>query len=155
MRQQGCGDTAMICKAKEDFTNRTLASLPTLLEKLAYICSLQTSEGAYQHWGLSRVFGEGQAQKAIGSAHAETAAQLTHTPVREIYKEFQDAMEKPLSAEVSPHHIVILSEFQGPLRLVSPTPTGSPRIATVRDIGAMIPDFVRVIRREGDCHQLG
>src|SRR6266481_426625 len=100
MRQQGGGDTAMICKAKEDFTNRTLASLPTLLEKLAYICSLQTSEGAYQHWGLSRVFGEGPAQKAIGSAHAETAAQLTHTPVREIYKEFQDAMEKPLSAEV-------------------------------------------------------
>ncbi len=89
----------MIRKAKDDFQGRTLAALPTLLEKLAYICSLQTPEGKYEHWGLSRVFGEGPAQEAIGAAHAETAAELTRLPVREIYREMLSAMENPISAE--------------------------------------------------------
>jgi hypothetical protein len=73
--------------------------LPTLLEKLAYICSLQTPEGKYEHWGLSRIFGEGPAQEAISAAHAETAAELTRLPVREIYREMLSAMENPISAE--------------------------------------------------------
>ncbi|HWX56311.1 MAG TPA: hypothetical protein VN176_17110 [Verrucomicrobiae bacterium] len=88
----------MIHKAKDDFKTRTLAALPTLLEKLAYICSLQTAEGTYEHWGLTRVFGEGQAQEAIGAAHAETAVELARLPVREVYKDFVGAMERPLSA---------------------------------------------------------
>jgi hypothetical protein len=89
----------MIRKAKDDFQGRTLAALPTLLEKLAYICSLQTAEGKYEHWGLTRVFGEGPAQEAIGAAHAETAAELTRLPVREIYRELLNAMENPMNAE--------------------------------------------------------
>jgi len=101
-------DTTMIRKAKDDFKARTLAALPTLLEKLAYICSLQTSEGAYEHWGLTRVFGEGESQAAIGTAHAETAAELTRLSVREIYKEFLDATDKPISAtSIKPENFVL------------------------------------------------
>jgi hypothetical protein len=51
--------------AAEDFKERSLRALPTLLERLAYICSLQNESGSYEHWGLSRVFGNRLAQDAI------------------------------------------------------------------------------------------
>lgn len=85
----------MISNATEDFKKHTLRALPTLLEKLAYVCSLQTEEGTYRHWGLSRVFGEKKAHHAIESLHAEMAAELTHIPIREIYEEYRKALEKP------------------------------------------------------------
>ena len=63
----------MIFKAAEDFKKRTLSALPTLVEKLAYICSLQTSGGSYVHWGFARAFGNRPTQEAIHTAHADAA----------------------------------------------------------------------------------
>ena len=74
--------------------------LPTLVEKLAYICSLQTDEGDYRHWGLSRVYGPKRAHQAIESIHAEMAEQLVRIPIREIYQEYQHAVEKPVTPEL-------------------------------------------------------
>jgi hypothetical protein len=81
----------MIFKAAEDFKKRTLAALPTLVEKVAYICSLQTGSGGYVHWGFTRAFGNRPTQEAIYAAHLETSQQLVHAPVREIYQEYQQA----------------------------------------------------------------
>ena len=85
----------MISNATDDFKNHTLRALPTLVEKLAYICSLQTETGDYRHWGLSRVYGEKRAHQAIESIHAEMAEELVRIPIREIYEEYQQAVEKP------------------------------------------------------------
>src|SRR5690242_3142287 len=41
----------MPLSAAEDFKRRSLGALPTLLERLAYICSLH-ADGSYAHWGL-------------------------------------------------------------------------------------------------------
>ena len=90
----------MLCNASENFKTHTLRVLPTLVEKLAYICSLQTDEGDYRHWGLSRVYGPKRAHQAIESIHAEMAEQLVRIPIREIYQEYQHAVEKPVTPEL-------------------------------------------------------
>lgn len=83
---------ALTRKAARDFKERSLGALPTLLERLAYICSLQTEAGTYDHWGLRRMFGEQAAHEAILQAHTDTAMELIRTPIREIYKEYQAAV---------------------------------------------------------------
>lgn len=86
-------------KAADDFKNRSLAVLPTLLERLAYICSLQTQDGTYRHWGLTRAFGHRVAFETIYNAHLEMATELVQTPLRDIYREFQEAVDR----EDGPH----------------------------------------------------
>lgn len=88
----------MIFKAAEDFKKRTLGALPSLLEKVAYICSLQTGSGGYMHWGFTRAYGNRPTQDAIYAAHMETAQALSHAPVREIYQEYQEAVARSGSA---------------------------------------------------------
>jgi hypothetical protein len=87
-------------KASEDFKKRTLSALPTLLEKLAYICSLQTGSGGYLHWGFSRAYGNRPTQEAIYAAHMETALALSHVPVREIFEEYKEAIARSGPPEV-------------------------------------------------------
>ena len=84
----------MLFNVAEDFKRYTLKALPTLLEKLAYISSLQSSEGGYKHWGLSRVFGDHKAQKGIASVHSELAMNLIRIPIRRIYKEYHIAAQR-------------------------------------------------------------
>jgi hypothetical protein len=86
--------------AAEDFKKRSLGALPTLLERLAYICSLQTDRGSYQHWGLSRSFGSRLAHDAILKAHGELALELIRVPIRDIYKEFQEAVGRQEGPQV-------------------------------------------------------
>ena len=85
----------MISSATEDFKKHTLRALPTLVEKLAYICSLQTETGEYRHWGLIRVYGEKRAHQALEGIHAEMAQELVRIPIRDIYQEYQHAVEQP------------------------------------------------------------
>ena len=104
----------MMLKAAEDFKKRTLSALPTLLEKLAYICSLQTGSGGYLHWGFSRAYGNRPTQEAIYAAHMETALALSHVPVREIFQEYQAAIARSGSWEVpSPDSFVLKAPVNG------------------------------------------
>lgn len=64
------------------------------MEKVAYICSLQSGSGGYMHWGFTRAYGNRPTQDAIYAAHMETALALSHTPVREIYQEYQEAVAR-------------------------------------------------------------
>lgn len=84
----------MFFNVVEDFKKRTLTALPTLLEKLAYISSLQSGDGRYIHWGLSRSFGDYKAQKGISAIHAELAMKLIRLPIRGIYRDYRNAAEK-------------------------------------------------------------
>src|SRR2546430_17730760 len=98
----------MMLKAAEDFKKRTLSALPTLLEKLAYICSLQTGSGGYLHWGFSRAYGNRPTQEAIYAAHMETSVALTHVPVREIFQEYQQVVARSGVPEaLSPNSFVL------------------------------------------------
>jgi len=90
----------MTSGAAEDFKKRSLGALPTLLERLAYICSLQTDRGTYEHWGLSRSFGSRMAHEAILKAHSEMALELIRVPIRELYREFQEAVSRQEGPQV-------------------------------------------------------
>lgn len=104
----------MILKAAEDFKKRTLSALPTLVEKVAYICSLQTGSGGYLHWGFSRAYGNRPTQEAIYAAHMETALALSHVPVREIFQEYQEAVSRSGSPEnLSPDSFVLKAPVNG------------------------------------------
>ncbi len=87
-------------KAAENFKQRTLSAIPTLLERLAYICSLQMPDGQYRHWGLTRAYGQHSAQEAIRAAHEEIAMEMVESPVREIYREYQQAIGREDGPEV-------------------------------------------------------
>ena len=100
----------MILDATDDFKKRTLSALPTLLEKLAYICSLQTDGGDYTHWGMSRLFGRESACQAIQSAHSEMACALISVPIQSIYDQFLLAAERPESSQLlNPESLVLKS----------------------------------------------
>src|SRR5580765_605132 len=113
--EQFPGAGAMILKAAEDFKKRTLSALPTLLEKVAYICSLQTGSGGYLHWGFTRAYGNRPTQEAIYAAHMETAQALSHVPVREIYQEYRAAVSRSgSSAEIlNPDSFVLKAPLNG------------------------------------------
>lgn len=91
----------MLLKIAEDFKKHTLQALPTLVEKLAYLSSLQNPDGSYTHWGLSRSFGNQKAQKAIRAAHSELAHQLLRRPINALYAELSSA-RNPQSAGLQP-----------------------------------------------------
>src|SRR5258707_13574397 len=89
----------MTISPAEDFKKASLGALPTLLERLAYIWPLH-ADGSYGHWGLTRAFGNRLAQEAILKVHSETAVELIRVPLREIYKEFQEAVGRPEGPQV-------------------------------------------------------
>ena len=104
----------MILKAAEDFKKRTLSALPSLLEKVAYICSLQSGSGGYMHWGFTRAYSSRPTQEAIYAAHMETALHLVELPVREIYKEYQEALARSGSQEfLDPDSFVLKAPVNG------------------------------------------
>jgi len=105
--------SAMIFKAAEDFKKRTLSALPTLLEKVAYICSLQTGAGGYVHWGFTRAFGNRPTQEAIYAAHMETSLELVQVPVREIYEEYQEALARSDSEFLDANSFVLKAPVNG------------------------------------------
>lgn len=84
----------MFLKVAEDFKKYTLEALPTLVEKLAYVSSLQNEDGRYAHWGLSRLFGDQRAQKAIRTVHSELALEVLRAPVRDLCHEYCVAAEE-------------------------------------------------------------
>lgn len=101
-------------KAVEDFKQRTLTALPTLLEKLAYMCSLQTRRGTYSHWGMTRTFGHEPAQQALYSVHLEASREMVRSSLREIYRDYEEAMRR--STAVPPESLVL----EAPLSAAEP-----------------------------------
>ena len=101
-------------RAVRDFKERSLGALPTLLERLAYICSLLTEEGSYDHWGLRRAFGERAAHEAILQAHTDAAMEIIRTPIREIYKEYQEAVGRQEGPRVlRPESLILKAPVSG------------------------------------------
>jgi len=76
-----------LLRAHEDFAERTLAGLPTILGKLRFLSSIRISADEYQHWGLERTYGKESAQEAVRTAHTEIFLTELSTPLSELWKE--------------------------------------------------------------------
>lgn len=76
---------------KEDLQARTLRAVSGVLGKLEYFTSLRQEDGSYSHWGLSRVYGEEAAQRALAEAHKHNVSQILRTPLRQLLDDAQQS----------------------------------------------------------------
>lgn len=79
----------LLC-ALEDLMNRTLAAIPGMLGRLEYLSSLK-GDGRYGHWGLSRVYGQRAAQRALADAHKLLVAEVLQTPLEMLVEDSEAA----------------------------------------------------------------
>jgi hypothetical protein len=78
----------------EDFVVRTLGALPGPLSRLAYIGGLRRN-GHYEHWGLSRAYGDTVAGAAMSEAHSQVWLEVLRTPLPKLAGELQASGTAP------------------------------------------------------------
>ncbi len=62
--------------AASDLWRNTLSQIPTVFGRLVYLASLRNSNnGSYEHHGLSLVFGEDEANRALKDSHVAVFAE--------------------------------------------------------------------------------
>lgn len=68
----------------EDFTSRTLATVPTEFARLCYLTSLRDSPcGRYVHDGLTSLYSDGAVQAALSYCHEEIFARILEMPLEQ------------------------------------------------------------------------
>jgi hypothetical protein len=85
--------------ALEDLQETTLRAFVGCLNKLEYLSRLRNQEGHYEHWGLSRVYGELAAKKALARAHRSLLSKVLAMPIRKLV---EDARQSSEVAGISP-----------------------------------------------------
>ncbi len=76
-----------IFSALEDLQKTTLKAIDGSLRKLEYLARLRDNEGGYSHWGLSRVYGDLRAKRALADAHRAELSGILATPLRQLEKD--------------------------------------------------------------------
>ena len=69
--------------ALEDLHETTLRAFAGCLNKLEYLAGLRKG-GGYEHWGLSRVYGDFAARKALARAHRSLLSKILAMPIRKL-----------------------------------------------------------------------
>jgi hypothetical protein len=73
--------------AFEDLRETTLQAITGCLRRLEYVSGLRHKREDYGHWGLGRVYGDPQANKALTQAHRTLVSQVLSTPIRELVED--------------------------------------------------------------------
>lgn len=66
--------------ALEDFEGHTLAVLPDVMQRLAYVWSLRGEDGRFRHWGMEATYGEEKSTAAIQDAFYNLLLGMVRTP---------------------------------------------------------------------------
>ena len=89
-----------LIESLDNFIKRTLAVVPGLWHKLAYLGGLRKDSGDYDHWGLSKRYGADATKTALSSAHEQVFLDVLRKPVETLLTEVKDnAAEKELPTE--------------------------------------------------------
>jgi hypothetical protein len=81
--------------AIEDLHDTTVEALDGCLRRLEYFGELRSSEkwkargGEYEHWGLSRVYGDLPAKKALAQTHRSLVSEVLATPIRALLEDIE------------------------------------------------------------------
>jgi|SRR5580704_1203727 hypothetical protein len=73
--------------AFEDLRETTLQAIAGCLRRLDYVSGLRNRREDYSHWGLERVHGDPQANKALTQAHKSLVSQVLSTPIRQLLED--------------------------------------------------------------------
>jgi hypothetical protein len=80
--------------AQEDLRDKSLKSVSGGLNKLQYLADLRDTTGiAYSHWGLSRLYGEQAARKALAEEHRQLVTTLLGMPIQKLLEDVQCCSE--------------------------------------------------------------
>lgn len=82
-----------LTSALEDLKETTLRAIAGSLRRLEYLSGLRNKEGGYAHWGLSRVYGELAARRALAQAHRATLSRILATPIKNLVEDAERSSE--------------------------------------------------------------
>jgi hypothetical protein len=86
--------------ATADLFKNTLARIPTVFGRLAYLASLRDSNsGVYRHHGLASIFGRDESRKALSQSHQAVFQEWLNLPLaekREDLSGYFGGLEDPL-----------------------------------------------------------
>ena len=110
--------------ALQDLKETTLAAVSGLLGKLAYLASLRSTPGRYEHWGMAAVHGAEASERAFRMAHSEVVTRILRNPIESME---QDLRESSHGSGVSAHEY--LENLRGQFNQLLPgertdTPSG-------------------------------
>ncbi|MCU1309534.1 MAG: hypothetical protein JWO20_659 [Candidatus Angelobacter sp.] len=89
-----------VVESLDNFVKRTLAVVPGIWHKLAYLAALRKDSGEYEHWGLSKRYGKEATRSALGAAHSEVFVDVLRKPVATLMEEVtENAVEQNLPEE--------------------------------------------------------
>lgn len=78
----------------EDFSNRTLAAIPSDFGRLSYICSLIDSRsGRYEHDGLMDIYPDSAVQAALKHCHEELFSRILEAPLEEQERDLRQCLD--------------------------------------------------------------
>jgi|SRR5579863_1744512 len=77
--------------ALDDLQKTTVKAVAGCLNKLEYLAGLRSREGSYEHWGLSRVYGDPVAKKALARTHRSLLSKVLATPIRTLMEEVEQS----------------------------------------------------------------
>ncbi|SRR5258706_1181060 len=106
----------------EDFEANTLAAVPGLLGKLSYLAALHDGNGAYDHWGLDKVYGPDATRAAINTSHRTLLSKILRTPLPVLLDDVKNS---------SANHQVGAREFLSSLSSPHSLPKSPPPAAQV------------------------
>jgi hypothetical protein len=90
--------------APADLWRNTLSQIPSVFGRLVYLSSLRGADtGAYQHHGLSLLFGEGEADRALRRSHEDSFAEWLNFTL----EQQREDLELYLSALAGPRRTVV------------------------------------------------
>lgn len=90
----------MFDSPSDDFSKKTLSSVPGTFGKLLYVAGLRQKNGEYFHWGMARKHGETNANAAIGQNHTSLFLAVLRMPIRSLWEEVRGlAQEQSTDAQ--------------------------------------------------------
>ena len=120
--------------ALEDFESNTLSAVRGLLSKLSYIGRLRDSNGRYDHWGLTRVYGNDAAQSAIRTSHRVLLFKVLKKPLATLLKDTQESCSQEQLTE---------SQFLASPTLCPPTPVSPAARAHLKSVLSALSALVQ------------
>jgi hypothetical protein len=79
--------------ALEDLQETTLRAFTGCLNRLEYLAGLRDKAGGYEHWGLTRVYGDLAAKRALTRAHRSLLSKVLAMPIRKLVEDAKQSSE--------------------------------------------------------------